>query len=148
MYEFIICKLHRVDEDGKEERNKKERKRRGNLYGEKWKHFTGRAYVICGPVLDESADRYATIGASKVVIPRYFYKIVLLPVYEGKDDFATPDDCTKLIARAYLIPNKQCNDSYEAYRVSINEIESRTGIDFFYLLDDSIEEKIESKASD
>ncbi|MBR4464168.1 MAG: DNA/RNA non-specific endonuclease [Treponema sp.] len=113
-----------------------------------WANKYGRAYVICGPVLDENADRYATIGASKVVIPRYFYKIVLLPVYEGKDDFATPDDCTKLIARAYLIPNKQCDDSYEAYRVSINEIESRTGIDFFYLLDDSIEEKIESKASD
>jgi len=113
-----------------------------------WANKYGRAYVICGPVLDESADRYATIGASKVVIPRYFYKIVLLPVYEDKEDFATPDDCTKLIARAYLIPNKQCNDSYEAYRVSINEIESRTGIDFFYLLDDSIEEKIESKASD
>ncbi len=113
-----------------------------------WARKYGRAYVICGPILDEDAAAYATIGTNKVVIPRYFYKIVLLPVYTDESDFATPDDCSGLVARAYIIPNKKCDDGYESYRVTINEIESRTGIDFFYLLDDTVEEKIESAVQD
>lgn len=110
-----------------------------------WASEYGRAYVICGPVLDEPAENYATIGANKVAIPRAFYKIVLLPVYADESDFATPDDCADLAVHAYIIPNRQCTNDFSAYAVSVDEIEERTGMDFLYALDDSVENWIESK---
>ena len=110
-----------------------------------WASEYGRAYVICGPVLDEPAENYATIGANKVAIPRAFYKIVLLPVYADESDFATPDDCTDLAIHAYIIPNRQCDGNFSAYAVSVDEIEERTGMDFLYALEDSVENWIESK---
>ncbi|MBQ7159018.1 MAG: DNA/RNA non-specific endonuclease [Treponema sp.] len=109
-----------------------------------WARTYGRAYVICGPVLDEPAESYATIGANKVVIPRYFYKIILLPLYADEADAATPDDCADLTAYAFIIPNKNCDDGFTAYRVTIDEVEARTGIDFFYALEDSVEARIEA----
>ena len=110
-----------------------------------WASEYGRAYVICGPVLDEPAENYATIGANKVAIPRAFYKIILLPVYADESDFATPDDCADLAVHAYIIPNRQCDGNFSAYSVSVDEIESRTGMDFLYALEDSVENWIESK---
>ena len=110
-----------------------------------WASEYGRAYVICGPVLDEPAENYATIGVNKVAIPRAFYKIILLPVYADEFDFATPDDCTDLAIHAYIIPNRQCDANFSAYAVYVDEIESRTGMDFLYALDDSVENWIESK---
>ena len=110
----------------------------------RWAEEYGRLYVICGPVLDEPAESYATIGENKIAIPRYFYKIVLCPVYADEADAATPDDCADLVAYAYIIPNKQCEDKFPAFSVTIDEIEARTGIDFFYALDDDVEKRIES----
>lgn len=110
-----------------------------------WAKEYGRVYVICGPVFDSPASDYETIGANKVAIPRYFYKVVLAPVYKDAEDAQTPDSCASLKAYSYIIPNEKCEQPFSAYSCSVDEIEERTGIDFFYLLEDEIENAVESQ---
>ncbi len=45
---------------------------------------------------------------------------------------------------AYIIPASAGKEDYKKYRVSVDQIEKRTGIDFFYLLDDALENKLEA----
>ena len=42
------------------------------------------------------------------------------------------------------MPNKDINDTFKNYAVTIDEVEDATGIDFFPELDDKLENKIES----
>ena len=44
---------------------------------------------------------------------------------------------------AFIMPNQKCEGEIWDYAVSIDEIEERTGIDFFSALDDSIENETE-----
>lgn len=101
----------------------------------RWAEQYGRVFVITGPVLEKSAAEYETIGKNKVVVPEYFYKIVLTPVYADDEDAASPRDCERIIVSAYIIPNKKCSDRFWNYKVPVSEVERRTGLDFFSLLD-------------
>ena len=73
-----------------------------------------------------------TIGYENVSVPNDFYKIVV-DITDGNYK-----------AIAFIIPNKPSDKSFYEYVVSIDEIESRTGIDFFAGLPDSIQDKMES----
>jgi endonuclease G len=94
----------------------------------------GTVYVVTGPVLEKPAMDYKSIGINKVSVPEYFYKIMLSPIDGGK----------KARVFACIIPNKASDENIRSYSVSIDEIETRTGIDFFPLLDDTIENEIEA----
>lgn len=109
-----------------------------------WVTDYGRAYVVTGPVLDAPASDYDTIGENAVAVPRAFYKVVLLPLYADDADAATPDDCAALLSYAFIIPNEKCVSSFYSYAVTIDEVEARTGIDFFHLLDDAAEAALEA----
>ncbi|MBQ0051384.1 MAG: DNA/RNA non-specific endonuclease [Treponema sp.] len=109
-----------------------------------WAKKFGRIYVISGPVLDKPAEEYESIGANKVSIPQYYYKVVLAPVYKDAADKSSPEDCEKIAALGFILPNKKCTDSFYNYAVSIDEIEKRTGMDFFAPLEDSLEDRIEA----
>ncbi|MCU4155225.1 DNA/RNA non-specific endonuclease [Carboxylicivirga sp. A043] len=90
----------------------------------------GTLYVVCGPVLK---DIIKTIGIdNKVSVPNYYYKVILEHDAES----------TKCIA--FLMPNEKCPLPLKSYVVSVDSIESMTGIDFFHELPDAIENKIES----
>ncbi len=93
----------------------------------------GTVYVVTGPVLEKPAMDYDSIGYNKVSVPEFFYKIMLAPIDGGK----------KVRVFACIIPNTPGADNLRSYAVSIDEIERRTGIDFFPLLEDSIEAEIE-----
>ncbi|MCR5605287.1 MAG: DNA/RNA non-specific endonuclease [Treponema sp.] len=97
----------------------------------KWANKFGAIYVVSGPLLDKPASSYKTIGANKVVVPEYYYKALLAPMGDS------------VIAVAFLLPNAKVSDSYWNYALSIDELEKRTGLDFFYLLDDETERQIE-----
>ena len=101
----------------------------------RWAERYGRVYVITGPVLEKPAGDYEHIGHNLVAVPEYFYKVVLTPVYRDESDAESPEDCEKLIASAFIIPNKKCRGSFWKYRVPLREAERRTGLDFFPLLD-------------
>jgi endonuclease G len=74
-----------------------------------------------------------TIGSSNVSVPRYFYKII----------YATNE--SKMIG--FVIPNSKISSSLKNYVKSVDEIEKLTGIDFFYNLEDDLENKLEAESN-
>lgn len=89
-------------------------------------------YVITGGVLQPNLK---TIGQEKVLVPNYFYKI-LLDNSNGK---------YKMIA--FLVPNAKSDKPLYDFVVSVDSVEKMTGIDFFPKLDDKAENTLE-KSSD
>ena len=70
---------------------------------------------------------------SGVSVPDYFYKIIF-DTYE-----------CKMIG--FVMPNKKITLELESYVKTIDEIEKLTGIDFFYNLEDHIEDELESSVN-
>ncbi|MBU2995459.1 DNA/RNA non-specific endonuclease [Cellulophaga baltica] len=95
-----------------------------------WAKKYGTVYVITAGVLE---NNLASIGDEDVSVPNYFYKIV------ARDD----GDAVKMIG--FLFKNEASNTSIKSHLVSIDEIERKTGIDFFENLPDALENKLESK---
>lgn len=110
-----------------------------------WAEEFGRVYVVSGPVLDKPASEYESIGKDKVSVPQYYYKVLLAPLYENEDDAKTPDDAKNVIALGFIFPNEKCAGTIFDYAASIDEVEKRTGLDFFYELEDSVENKVEAE---
>lgn len=94
-----------------------------------WADKYNGVYIVTGGVLK---GEMITIGKEKVSVPNEFYKIVV-DVSNGKYK-----------AIAFLIPNAPSEKSFYEYTVSIDEIEAKTGIDFFPNLPDSIENRLEA----
>ena len=86
-------------------------------------------YVVTGPVLTDRP--YQTIGENEVAVPNYYYKVLL--------DYTEPD----LKAIGFLLPNESSKQPLSDYAVSVDEVEDLTGLDFFYLLDDTVEAQLE-----
>lgn len=93
--------------------------------------ITGSVYVVTGPVLTDGP--YETIGKNKVTIPKECYKALL--VIDENDEAHTI---------AMSIPQTAGKkEKINKYLLTVNELESLTGVDFFPELDDSIEETVE-----
>lgn len=95
-----------------------------------WAKKYDGVYVITGGVLEKGLKK---IGKEGVSVPKYFYKIIL-DTSNGKYKTLT-----------FLIPNKNSNQSFYKYVVTIDEIETLTGIDFFPNLEDVVEGSLESE---
>lgn len=95
-----------------------------------WASRYDGVYVVTGGILNKTSK---TIGTQKVVVPEYFYKIIL-------DD---SNGNYKMIA--FLIPNKGSDKPLYTYVVSVDSIENLTGIDFFPKLDDELESSLEKR---
>jgi len=94
-----------------------------------WAKDKHQLYIVAGPVLE---PRLKKIGRdNKVSVPKAFYKIIL--------DL----DPEHPHAIAFLMPNKKCEGYYEDYMITIDALESKTGIDFFPLLPDDLEDYLE-----
>ena len=91
----------------------------------------GTIYVVTGPVLTDGP--YKTIGENKVSVPKNFYKVVLK--YDG--------DNSKAIG--FVLENENSDRDIESFALSVDEVEKITGIDFFPLLEDTIEKNVERK---
>lgn len=94
-----------------------------------WARSQGPIYVVCGPIIGEAFD---TIGDNAVAIPNGFFKVVCKKV--GGVYFAI----------GFIFPNKDVRGSIYEYAYSIDDVEAKTGFDFFSALPDSIENKIEA----
>lgn len=90
--------------------------------------------IATGPVLEKQPEEYSSIGQSKVCVPEYFYKVLL-----AKDKGGNWQSI------GFILPNEKSEQDIFAYKVCVNEVEERCGIDFFSALDDSIEEEVESQ---
>jgi len=104
-----------------------------------WKRLEGKIrdwakkydtlYVVTGPVLRDSLK---TIGKNKVSVPEYFYKALLVYTTNNKK------------AIGFILPNAKSSTAIDSFAVSVDSVESVTGIDFFSTLPDPIENILES----
>lgn len=88
-------------------------------------------WVVSGPVLERGLKK---IGRNKVSVPKYFYKIIL---------DARP---SSLSALGFLMPNEKISAGPGNFVVSVDSIEVVSGLDFFPLLPDVLENAVEKKA--
>lgn len=94
--------------------------------------ITGVVYVVTGPVLTDGP--FETIGENKVAIPKQCYKALL--VIDGDGNVHTiaisiPQDAGK-------------KETLSKYVMSVDDLEALTGLDFFYELEDSVENAAEA----
>ena len=99
----------------------------------KFAYDNGTVYVVTGPVLADGP--YETIGESRVSIPKRVYKTVL--DYTGEERKGI----------GFVLPNESSDRSLQSYAMSIDDVEEITGIDFYPLLPDEDEERLESAFS-
>lgn len=97
-----------------------------------WTKHYGEVYIVCGPIFYN--QNYKTIGDNNVGVPDAFYKVVLRI---GK----------KPQALGFIYPNDGTHHKMSYYVLSVDEVEDRTGIDFFYNLPDDIENEIEANSN-
>ena len=88
-------------------------------------------FVSTGPVLQDGLKKIGR--TTKISVPAYYYKIIL-KVSEDEDPKAI----------AFLVKNDGSDEDPKTFVVSIDEVEERTGIDFYPLLPDAIEKKLEA----
>lgn len=95
----------------------------------KWAIKEHKIYVVTGPVF---ADNKGIIGADKVLVPGYFFKIIYEETVEPK-------------IIAFVFPNRKSDRPITDFAVPVDEAEKLTGFDFFSQLPDEIENKLESR---
>ena len=98
-------------------------------YVRQWAYENKSIYVVTGGILNTVQS---SIGESNVGIPSYYYKVIL--------DYSQPE----IKGIGFILPNTSSSRPLQNFAVSIDEVERRTGIDFFYNLPDIDEQKIES----
>jgi len=96
-----------------------------------WAIADSAIIIVCGPVIEGPPQ---TIGKNKVAVPQRFFKAVLSP-------FVKP-----VRAIGFLFDNAQAADPLSSYVVTIDSIESLTGLDFFAPMPDEIENRMEASA--
>ena len=93
-----------------------------------WVRRRGSLIVVTGPLFED--ERTRRIGDGGVAVPSHFFKIAYDP---ARND-----------AIAFILPNKKiATPTLPRFLVSIDEIEQRSRLDFFPLLDDGTETALE-----
>lgn len=97
-----------------------------------WAVDNDSVYIVTGPVLGPGLP---VIGLSRICIPEFFYKVIL--------DFSGPE----VKAIAFVMANKRLTGELSEYAVSVDSVESLTGLDLFSVLPDSTELLVESSVN-
>ena len=96
-----------------------------------WAQRDSAIWIVCGPIVGKSPKR---IGEGRVVVPDAFYKVVLVPYAK------TPR------AIGFIFPHRNKKGARTSeFMMSVDEVERRTGIDFFASLPDELERKVEAQ---
>lgn len=95
----------------------------------KWANKYADIYIACGPIYFDSLNVRKL--KNKIWIPDAFYKVIL---------------CLNKTPKAigFICPNVGEGHSLDHYAVSVDRVEEITGIDFFFILNDTIENNIEA----
>ena len=94
-----------------------------------WAATYDSLYIATGPVLSSGLK---SIGHNKVSVPDYYYKVIL----DNKKG--------QRKSIAFIIPNESSKEPLQHFVVSVDKVENMTGIDFFPLLPDDLENKLEN----
>ena len=99
---------------------------------EKVREWTARdsaLLVFTGPVV---SDGDTTLASGRVKVPSAYYKVILAP-------------CVRPIrVIAFIYPNGHSGGRLRQYAVSVDEVERRTGLDFFPTLPPEEQQRLES----
>ena len=96
-----------------------------------WAKKYGDIYIVCGPILRNL--RHRRIGKHHVTVPEAFFKVILC--MRGKPK-----------AIGFVYENEDGHKPIAAYSTTIDVVEKATGINFFPVLPDDIENKVEASA--
>ena len=91
-------------------------------------------YVFTGPIFDSADVEF--IGAGRVAVPTHFFKVILAL---GPGPMSTKRMYAAIVPNADPLPQHM-----DEFAVPVEEVERRTGLDFFSGLDDSEERRLES----
>ena len=94
-----------------------------------WARQFGSAFVVTGPIVGQNQG--GRIGSHGVVVPDAFFKVILVYSDEAYHGIA------------FVMFNNSTPQRLPESNLSINDLETLTGCDFFPALDDSIEETVE-----
>ena len=94
-----------------------------------WARRWGELVIVCGPLYEDESPRL--IGRNKVTVPSAFFKVVYRPK-------PTP------AAIGFIFQNHGRPQPWRQQAVSVDEVEQRAGINFFYQLPDDVENLIEA----
>ena len=99
---------------------------------EKVREWTARdsaLLVFTGPVVSDSDT---TLASGRVKVPSAYYKVIMAP-------------CVRPIrVIAFIYPNGHSGGRLQQYAVSVDEVERRTGLDFFPTLPAEEQQRLES----
>ena len=87
-----------------------------------------RIVVVTGPILP--AEKTNTIGANRVTVPEYYYKVI----YD-----TTPPE--KMVA--FVLPNRGSKADLRTFTVTVDRVEELTGLDFFSTVPQPKQEQLE-----
>ncbi|WP_068472054.1 DNA/RNA non-specific endonuclease [Saccharicrinis aurantiacus] len=87
-----------------------------------------KTHVVSGPIFK---DNKGSIGANKVTVPSHYYKVIYQPSTQ------------KMIG--FVLPNQKSDKELTQFIISVDSIETLTGINFFSQLDDTLEVQLESQ---
>ena len=119
-----ICPMHKaLNEGGWAKLEEKVRE---------WTVRDSALLVFTGPVINEGDTMLAN---GRVTVPGAYYKVIMAPCVRP----------TRAIA--FIYPNGYSNGRLQQYAVSVDEVERRTGLDFFPTLPEEEQERLESKVN-
>lgn len=95
-----------------------------------WAKADNKVFVVTGPVIGKRPKK---IGKNKVAVPKYFFKVIL--------DIEPPE----VKAIGFIMENKKSSKDIMDYAVSIDSLEKFTQLDFFPIIPDDVEDKIEAR---
>jgi len=86
-------------------------------------------YIVTGPIFTSNKG---AIGSNRVTVPGYYFKVIL--DYSGVEHKAI----------GFILPNSKSSQPLSTFALSVDEVESRTGLDFFSAIPDDEEQTLES----
>ena len=89
-------------------------------------------WVVCGPIFEYNSPKH--IGKNQVAVPDSFFKALLARRKDGS-----------YASIGFIFPNKACERNLTHYAMTVDELESKLGMDLFYNLDDRAQDRAEAE---
>lgn len=110
---------------------------------QKWSKKFGTLYILTGPIFDN--DKTYLKKENIIEIPDSFYKIVIREIEKKQEKHKKQEIIKSYKILTFLLDQDDTSMNPESYLVSIDSIETLTGLNFFHLLEDYTEDEIEKK---
>lgn len=94
--------------------------------------FYKSVWVVCGPIFEYNNPRH--IGQNHVMVPDSFFKALLARRKDGS-----------YAAVGFIFPNEACERNLTRYAMTVDELESRLGMDLFFNLETKAQDKAEAE---